>query len=300
MNTTPAATPGLMNIGEEATPPFAVLPEPATLFLNRAKRLDTLAPGHVLEGYLKLVADICRAQAAIIPTLPPLAPPAQIYAGMPPVQCETLAGDDVAVETLGRLAEALDRIAAPAEFKAVLTSILSAPPATRRLLLEHAAHHEAPAPDDIASHAIASAALQVHATRLAALLDVTKLDPVADGVCPVCASPPVASTVVSWPSANNTRFCACSMCATQWHVVRLKCVSCGTTGGIKYPHIEGHSEDLRAETCDGCKRYVKIVYQTKNPALEPFADDVASLDLDLMLKNEGWTRGGRNPFLVGY
>lgn len=40
--------------------------------------------------------------------------------------------------------------------------------------------------------------------------------------------------------------------------------------------------------------------QADLPALEPLADDVATLDLDTLLAEEGWRRGGQNPFLLGY
>ena len=51
-----------INIGMEATPPFAVLPDPQSLFLKRAQRLQMLAPGHPLEGYLSFVAALSRLQ----------------------------------------------------------------------------------------------------------------------------------------------------------------------------------------------------------------------------------------------
>jgi FdhE protein len=34
--------------------------------------------------------------------------------------------------------------------------------------------------------------------------------------------------------------------------------------------------------------------------LEPLADDVASLGLDMLVIQDGWKRGGLNPFLLGY
>jgi FdhE protein len=45
---------------------------------------------------------------------------------------------------------------------------------------------------------------------------------------------------------------------------------------------------------------VKVVYQVQDTALEPLSDDVASVGLDMMLVEEGWKRGGNNPFLLGY
>lgn len=292
--------PGLMNIGEEAKPPHIVLPDPSAVFIARAKRLESLAQGHVLEGYLRLIAGVCRAQSSIQEDLPLLAArSSDAQVDGPPLARDR---DDVAAEaeaTFLELARALKGVDAPAEFRAVVDTIVSMQPAARRMLLETTLAG-ADSGEDVAAHALAFAALQVHFTRLAATLSADAIAPVPHGNCPVCDSPPVASAVVSWPQANNTRFCTCSLCASQWHVVRLKCVTCGTTEGVSYPHIEGHPDGLRAETCDTCKSYVKIVYQVKEPALEPFADDTASLDLDMMLRTEGWKRGGKNPFLLGY
>jgi FdhE protein len=45
---------------------------------------------------------------------------------------------------------------------------------------------------------------------------------------------------------------------------------------------------------------VKILYQVKDHKLDPLSDDVASLDLDMLLAQEGWERGGHNLFLLGY
>jgi len=42
------------------------------------------------------------------------------------------------------------------------------------------------------------------------------------------------------------------------------------------------------------------MYQQQNPALDPVADDVASLGLDLLVRETGFRRGGVNPFLLGY
>jgi FdhE protein len=301
MSDATAVTPGLLNIGEEAKPPAVVRPDPVLTFLNRARRLEKLAENHALGDYLKLVAAICRAQADVQTDLPPLhgSGVTGTVSGSPPLQPDTV-HLDASEDIFSRLATALQAVDGPEPFKQTLRAILALAPTQRRLLLAEALAWQTAA-EDPATLALAYAALQVHFARLAAKLDVDAIELQSEpGRCPACGSPPVASAVVNWPQANNTRFCTCSLCATQWHVVRLKCVSCGTTAGMSYPHIEGHSDSLRAETCDACKSYVKIVYQVKDPVIEPFADDVASLDLDMVLKAEGWKRGGRNPFLLGY
>jgi FdhE protein len=80
-------------LGEVAKPPFAVLPDPSTLFQGRSQRLAALAPDHRLEPYLRFLADLTHAQhdTAIAADLPPaLLPSADGIAqalshGMPPL-----------------------------------------------------------------------------------------------------------------------------------------------------------------------------------------------------------------------
>ena len=92
----------------------------------------------------------------------------------------------------------------------------------------------------------------------------------------------------------------CSLCSTMWNVVRVKCVLCSSTEGITYRKVEGQPDAVKGETCNKCRGYVKILYQVNDPVLEAFADDVATLGLDMLLAEEGWKRGAQNPFLLGY
>ena len=110
----------------------------------------------------------------------------------------------------------------------------------------------------------------------------------------------LASAIVGWKGASGTRFCTCSLCATQWHVVRIKCVLCESTKGIAYEELDSGPDTVKAETCENCHGYVKILHQHKNPQLEPVADDVATLGLDILLRETGYRRGAVNPFLLGY
>ena len=43
-----------------------------------------------------------------------------------------------------------------------------------------------------------------------------------------------------------------------------------------------------------------MLYQQQRPELDPVADDVATLGLDLLVREEGFRRGAVNPFLTGY
>ncbi|MBV8574229.1 MAG: formate dehydrogenase accessory protein FdhE, partial [Acetobacteraceae bacterium] len=47
-----------------------------------------------------------------------------------------------------------------------------------------------------------------------------------------------------------------------------------------------------------CRCYIKHLQQQRDPALEPFADDIASYGLDLLLREQGFRRGGINPLFI--
>ena len=61
---------GPIDIGTVAQPPFVRLPDLTVLFARRAARLDVLSRGHPMADYLKFVAALVRAQAAVIHRLP--------------------------------------------------------------------------------------------------------------------------------------------------------------------------------------------------------------------------------------
>jgi FdhE protein len=291
-------------LGEVAKPPFAVLPNPSLLFQSRSRRLAALAPAHKLEPYLRFLAAITQAQhdvAAVLP--PPVLPPADriiqaLSHGMPPVSRALLEPDGVAMATIERLLDRLVDADLPPATAESIARLRAVTPDVRRQQAHETLMDAEPA-DDLAQRALLASGLQVHFSRLAAQLVADDLKLVADGACPVCGSPPMTSMVVGWPNAHNTRFCTCSLCGTMWNVVRVKCVLCTSTDGISFREIDG-TPNVKAETCEKCRGYVKIVYQVNDPGLEAMADDVATLGLDMLLAEEGWKRGGYNPFLLGY
>jgi FdhE protein len=295
---------GLRNIGEEAKPPYAVLPDPSTLFLGRSQRLRALAPGHTLESYLNFAADVTEAQHAVQTSLPePVLPPAGRIRqaqenGIPPLSRTAFEPGQAEGAALSGLLEGLRQYKLTEQASAA-ASTLAAASLEKRCQLMSGALKDAPV-EDIAGRVLILAGLQVVFASLAAKLDAGDLHPVADSICPACGSPPMTSSVVGWPKAHNSRFCTCSLCATMWNVVRIKCVLCSSTEGIGYHSIEGKPDKVKAETCNKCRRYVKILYQVKDHKLDPLSDDVASLDLDMLLAQEGWERGGHNLFLLGY
>jgi FdhE protein len=284
-------------IGEVAKPPFARLPEPGALFTRRAERFRTLARGHELTSYLLFLADLCAVQHGIQDGLPAVELPAfDVLArarehGMPPLDRSRFTADVACDATLDRLLAAADACEMPAAAKAALHNVRGADAAALAGMVRSALADSIPV-ETMAEHVFVAAALQVHFSRLAAQLDATGLVPVGDGACPACGGPPVSSMVVGWPPASAR--------ARSADYVRIKCTVCGSTKGISYLGIEGGTDTVKAETCDSCRSYVKILHQHKEAALEPVADDVASLGLDLLVRGTGMRRGGVNPFLLGY
>ncbi|AZO32800.1 MULTISPECIES: formate dehydrogenase accessory protein FdhE [unclassified Mesorhizobium] len=291
-------------IGEVSAPPFARLPEPSSLFSRRAQRWNALAAGHELGPYLRFLAALAdvqhRSQEGLTePEMPDASARARARSfGMPPLDRNKLVLD-MAAETLDRLIAAASEIEKPGAAADALDRLRQATPAKRAGMVRNVLAGAIPM-EALAEHVYVAAALQVHFARLAARLDAPALVPVGEGACPACGSPPASSIIVGWQGAHGSRFCACSLCGTLWNHVRIKCTLCGSTKGIGYQEIEGGPGTVKAETCDSCGCYVKILHQHKDPGLDPIADDVATLGLDMLVRETGYRRGSFNPFLIGY
>ena len=162
---------GLTNTGEEAKPPFAVLPDPSTLFLKRSERLRTLAAGHILESYLNFVADVTEAQHASQATLPAaVLPPASeiqqaLDGGMPPLLRTALEPGEAGELTFRRMLECLRQTSMPTEAQAAIEALAASSSERLRRLMSGALKN-APV-DDAAERVLILAGLQVHFSRLA-------------------------------------------------------------------------------------------------------------------------------------
>jgi FdhE protein len=292
-------------IGEVAKPPFVRLPDPATMFGRRAQRLKTLADGHELRSYLLFLAELSEAKHRLQDGLPDVeSPAADAIArarefGMPPLDRVRFAGDTAMEVTWERLIAMADGIAMPDAARLALGRVKAADPVGGAAMVGAVLSNAIPV-EALAEHVFVAAVLRVHFARLAARLDAEKLIPVGVGTCPACGAPPVSSMVVGWHGAQGTRFCGCSLCGTLWNYPRVRCTLCGATKGIAYQEIAGGPATVKAETCESCRGYVKILHQHKDQMLDPVADDVATLGLDLLLRDSGFRRGAVNPFLLGY
>jgi FdhE protein len=292
-------------IGEIAAPPFVRLPDPVGLFAKRSLRFRALTEGHQLGPYLLFLAAISECQHRIQRDLPEPDLPAyetRMRANqhaMPPLDRTRFTADPALDTTLERLFVLAADIDMPDDARTALQRARGADAAARDAMVRAVLADSIPV-ETLAEHVYVTAALQVHFARLAARLEDAALKPLGDGVCPACGGAPVGSAIVGWKGAHGTRFCTCSLCSAQWHVVRIKCVLCESTKGIAYQQLDGAADTVKAETCERCRGYLKIFHQHRNPQLEPVADDVATLGLDILLRAQGYRRGAVNPFLLGY
>jgi FdhE protein len=292
-------------VGEIAEPPFARVPDASRLFQDRAVRFRELSAQHELAPFLEFLSGISSCQhtlqggleSAGLPNEEDLSRAHEF--GMPPLDRSRFMENSAFDAMLERFLGLAANIEMPDTARAALSRVTEADRA-RRLDMAQAVLSDAVPLEHCVDHVFVAAALQVHYARLASRLDPKKLVPVGDGACPVCGGAPVSSMVVGWPGAQRVRFCVCSLCATHWNYVRIKCTMCGSTKGISYQQIDGGDGAIWAETCESCRSYVKILLRHKDLGLDPVADDVGSLALDRLLRESEYRRGSVNPFLLGY
>ena len=264
----------------QRTIPRIRLPDPTSVFSARAARLRHLSEGHAVGDYLRLMAALADAQQAALDT--------------------RTDGEWRVV-----LIELCETIAATPGFPdgvaAACTRVRALPAAELEEQVDLLLSNSVEGVDAQAAPFI-MAALQVCQTRTVCALSPEEVTERAGalhipGCCPMCGALPVASIVRADKAYQGYRYLHCSVCASEWHLVRIKCSQCESTEGIHYHSIEGGSSAVRAEACDSCKTYRKICYQEQDMTVEPVADDLGSLALDLLMTEAGFHRGSGNPLL---
>jgi FdhE protein len=301
--------PGQIETLVQRSIPRVRIADRGALFARRAARLREIAAASSIGSYLEMLAVIADAQhlaAARLTANPPGRDHMQRARehGMPPIHAASYPRPP---EWHGTLESICAPLAAgtrfPAAVAAIVARILSATPAWREkqaaALLEPAHIGEI----DIAAAPFIMAALQVHWVALASRFEVDGVQPLdVHGVCPLCGSLPVASIVYAQAQYQGYRYLHCALCATEWHMVRVQCSLCGATGkDIAYHSLQGEAAAsipaVRAETCEHCRGYRKILYEEKDPGVELVADDLGTIALDLLLGDQGYHRASCNPLL---
>jgi len=256
------------------------------LFLRRSRRLQHLAKNHALENYLLFLTELTRWQhdellsSTQLPPvdnhlllqckthrLPPLAP-----AGWP---------RHASWRTAVQRAIAATDSSLPQEGKTALAPLRRGDTAWMERQADLLLHNPGEKSLDVAAALFIGAALQVHWAFWARSL--IGLDLGFSGHsphCPVCGSAPVSAIVHAGGASSGLRYLQCSLCSSQWHVVRAKCSQCENTKDIEYYGLEKMYEAVRIEMCPACRSSLKVVFQEKDAAVDAVADDIASLAVD--------------------
>ncbi|OCT30061.1 formate dehydrogenase accessory protein FdhE [Pseudomonas putida] len=288
-------------------PPF--LHQPAdNLFELRAARLEQLAEGHALGDYLRLVARLCRVQQQLLDNPPSGVPVAEqrqrlcISHGLPPLAADSLVRERPWLVWLQAL---LDRFEVPEQgaLADALKVLRSSEESQRKgwgIALLSGQYDAVPA----ALVPFIGAALQAAWASWRRALPIDELKPGSSlAQCPCCGSPAMTGLVRNRGKHNGLRYLACSLCACEWHVVRVKCVYCESSKDLRYSSLEDDRHapgkaPLRAECCPGCNTYLKHCYLENDAMGEALADDLASLALDIRLDEEGFHRLAPNLMLA--
>ncbi|MDI6636155.1 formate dehydrogenase accessory protein FdhE [Pantoea dispersa] len=285
----------------EQVPPL-LFPRLKNLYSRRAARLRDLAAKNPLGDYLRFAAVIAQAQEIVLYDHPlqidlhqRLAESAQ--QGKPPLDIHTYPRDvhwqrllhsliaELKPEMSGQALAVLENLekASSTELEALASALLEG---------EFAQVSSDKAP-------FIWAALSIYWAQMAAMIPGKARAEYGEHrqFCPVCASVPVASVVHMDVGQQGLRYLHCNLCESEWYVVRSKCSNCEQTRDLHYWSLDSEQAAVKAESCGDCGTYLKMLYQEKDPALEPVADDLASLVLDARMEQEGFARSSLNPFM---
>ena len=104
--------------------------------------------------------------------------------------------------------------------------------------------------------------------------------------------------------------------------MRIRCTPCLSSQSVAYQALDAAGADsaasgssagasltgdaasraarasIQAETCDECGHYLKLMHTDRDAFLDPIADDLATLPLDLLVSEAGLRRHGVNLMLL--
>lgn len=325
-----SATVRVMSAEEIATlgtgdVPWLRLPDPSRHFPERQMRLRQLARGHVMEDFLSFQAEVAQAQqqaldkmdAVPLPSLDALAESRQ--ENRPGLSVEHGQRDPAWHAALRHITGAVVE-AAPEASRAALQELQQA--STETLEEQADALLGLGASQLELAHApLIGAALQVYWLHMLSQLQQQHPELKADELfarpelathCPCCGSEPVASITRQQGAAMAQRYLHCALCGTEWHLQRSRCSHCMDGEKLAYQSLDlASSPDdeasvgaraakavIQAEECGKCRHYLKIMHTDRDPFVDPVADDLASIALDLLMADTGMTRHGHNLALI--
>lgn len=115
--------------------------------------------------------------------------------------------------------------------------------------------------------------------------------------CPVCGRKP--SQMYKRRDDGETAL-QCQICRTEWTYPADTCVICGNADPETYKFLYDEADPAHAvHVCDGCKKYIKSTdAQALDRDIDVEVEDLATLVLDYVAKEQGYEPGGRVTFAV--
>lgn len=276
--------------------PAVLFANPKNLYQRRAKRLRELAQNHPLSDYLLFAADIVESQLSTLEKNP--LPPQQFEQlnDIEPLNAKTFKRNSIWREYLTEILDEIkpkanEQVAATIEFLEKASSAELEEMANKLLAQEF----------NLVSSDKAVfiwAALSLYWLQAAQQIPHNSQVENAENLhhCPVCGSLPVTS-IVQIGTSQGLRYLHCNLCESEWNLVRAQCTNCNSHDKLEMWSLDEELALVRAETCGSCESYLKIMFQEKDPHVEPVADDLASIFLDIEMEEKGFARSGLNPFV---
>ncbi|MEQ1683985.1 MAG: formate dehydrogenase accessory protein FdhE [Burkholderiaceae bacterium] len=300
--------------------PYLRLPERASVFADREIRLRQRSAAHPMRDFLLFMAELARAQHELLQAYPAVTLPdaaaldAASRTGSAPLPASGWPRD---ARWRAGFRGLLDRLAPRLQGSPAQAAVLALREIDDERLEQQADRllGGVMLGLDMAAAPLIAAALQAYWTQLVLATEAARgsdrLAPFGrtddPTLCPCCASAPTASISRIGGDAGGHRYLHCALCSTQWHMVRIKCTHCQSTKGIHYQSLQAVTADtstgaakdaVQAETCGECGHYLKIVHMERDAHVEPVADDLASVTLDLLVSEAGFERHGVNLMLL--
>ncbi|UXN03102.1 formate dehydrogenase accessory protein FdhE [Bartonella sp. HY406] len=291
-------------VGTMREPPVCRVANIDRLFEDRALRFERLAPTNPVSSYIQFLTNLTKAQHETAQKFKDgftslTDEKSQISFGMPIIDRTALYRNPLANKITKDLFARIEKITMPEASMKALAAVKKSKMMQKEIAenLNDRKLQE----DQLPEHIFMLASLQVLYSLAASQIDASNIKPLEQNLCPACGGTHSASQIVNWPNAEGTRFCSCLYCGTMWNYVRIKCTFCGETGAVEYGEVADGPGSILVESCRDCGKYCKMTDAQKDVNLDVFADDIGSLALDLLVKQEGrFVRGAFNPFLYGF
>jgi len=279
-----------------------LIPPGRDLFARRAERFRQLSPGHSLGDYLAFLALLADAQQEALNSFPalPLPDPDELALcrqhGMPLLGAHSWKRNPAWRGALSMILQLMEANSLPPAARTTLADLQQANESGLEEMADKilAGDLAAVSPRELP---FVAAALQVYWVRMASALGEDAIGrPEQGGICPVCGAYPSTGIIRFGGFEQGLRYLHCSLCASQWHMVRITCSNCESTCGINHTTLDGSDGAVKVESCDNCNVYLKLLYLEKDSRMDATADDLATLALDMLMEHEGTVRGGPNLF----